>query len=248
MNVSIAIIVCNATICTYSRTCFRPPSLLCFNPMRNPAFLVFSSIALIILSGCVLAQSKEVPKTLFFDSDGNSISNNEFVDIRMANFHYPDATIVRTLEDGTVEFRLQKIPQEGMAAPDIAGKTLDGKKIEPTTLKGKVIVLNFWFIGCASCRAHQPKLNELRAKFAGRDDVIFIAITADPGGEVRKYLTKEKFDYAQIADAEALLKTFRFSGYPKNIVVNKQGEIVYWRGSVHAWDKFESVVRNELGN
>ncbi len=206
-------------------------------------------IAALIGSSVVsLAQNEKgpAPKEIFRDHNGNLISNNEFVDIRMANFHYQDATIVRTLDDGTIEFRLQKIPQEGMAAPEILGKTIDGKKIDAAMLKGKVVVLNFWFIGCASCRAHQPKLNQLKARFAGRDDVVFLAITPDHAGEVRKYISKEKFDYIQIAEAEPLLKTFRFSGYPKNIVLSKHGEIVYWRSSVHAWDKFESVIAGEL--
>ena len=39
---------------------------------------------------------------------------------------------------------------------------------------------------------------------------------------------------------------FVFSGYPKNIVISKKGEIVYWRSTVYAWEKFESVVRAEL--
>lgn len=185
-------------------------------------------------------------KTIFRDSDGNLVSNNEFVDIRMANFHYPDATIVKTLDDGTIEFRLQKIPQEGMMAPILDLRTIEGGNISSKSLMGKVVVLNFWFIGCGSCRAHQPKLNQFKAKFGGEPSVIFLALTADPKGEVKKYLGKEPFEYLQVSDAYASLKSFRFSGYPKNIVVNKSGEIVYWRSSVAAWDKFESVIRAEI--
>ena len=77
------------------------------------------------------AQTKApVGKTLFYDSDGNLISNNEFVDIRMANPNYPDRTLMKTLDDGTVEFRLQKIPQEGSKAPEFSLKTIDGKTVK----------------------------------------------------------------------------------------------------------------------
>lgn len=189
---------------------------------------------------------KGPPKTILRDSDGNLIPNNEFVDIRMANFHYPDATVVKTLEDGTVEFRLQKIPQEGMKAPDFSVRTLDGEKVEFSSLKGKVVVLNFWFIGCAVCRAHKPMLNELKAQFAGRDDILFLAMTGDPAGEVRKFLEKEPFAYQQAVDATTALDAFVFSGYPKNIVIDKNGKIVYWRSTIKAWDKFEAVIRTEL--
>lgn len=204
-------------------------------------------IVLLLLAVPYFAQvAPKPPPTIFRDSDGNLVSNNEFVDIRMANFNYPDATIVKTLEDGTIEFRLQKVPQEGMTAPNFSVKTLDGKTLSLSGLKGKVVVLNFWFIGCPACFDLEPKLNSFMAKFAGIDDVVFLAMTADASGEVRKYLSKNRFDYVQTSDAAAELKSFAFSGYPKNVVIDKSGKIVYWRSTVRSWEKFESVVRHEL--
>lgn len=219
--------------------------------MRQFLFKLAGSFALCLLVAAPLFAQSKVPtappgKTVFRDSDGNLISNNEFVDIRMANFHYPDATVVKTLEDGTVEFRLQKIPQEGMRAPDFSVRTLDGKTINSSDLRGKVVVLNFWFIGCPVCRAQKPKLVDFKVTFIGNDDVVFLAMTADPADEVRKYLAKEPFNYIQAADAKGAMDAFVFSGFPKNIVISKTGEIVYWRSPVRAWDKFESVVRGEL--
>ena len=197
----------------------------------------------------VLAQSKTVvpsPKEIFRDSDGNLISNNEFVDIRMANFHVQDHTLVQTLSDGTIEFRLQKIPQEEGPAPPFTGETIDGNPIAYSSLRGKVVVLNFWFIGCAACRSETPLLNKFASKFAGNDDVKFIAMTYDPAADVRKYLKSNRFDYTVMADAEKALKMFVVGGYPKNIVIGRDGKIVYWRSTITAWDKFESVVRAEL--
>lgn len=217
----------------------------------NFGFLLLGIVVFIALgSGISTAQTKEpvkpTGKTIFRDSDGNLISNNEFVDIRMANFHYPDATITKTLDDGTVEFRLQKIPQEGMAAPNFTVRTLDGKTISLSELKGTVVVLTFWFIGCPACLNMEPKLNSFKAKFGSDESIVFLAMTADPAGSVKKYLAKEPFDYLQAADAKDALGSFVFGGYPKNIVISKTGEIVYWRSTVKAWDKFESVVRAEL--
>lgn len=189
---------------------------------------------------------QKTPKTIYRDSDGNIVSNNEFVDIRMANFHYPDATIRRELSDGTVEFRLQKIPQEGMRAAAVTFNLLNGESISLADLSGKVVVLHFWFIGCPVCRAMKPQLNEFKKKFAGRDDIVFIAVTADSAPAVRSYLGKEPLDYLQAADAKDAIGAFNIGGYPKNIVISKSGEIVYWRSTIKAWDKFEAVVRAEL--
>lgn len=221
---------------------------LTFKPMFRIPFSRISTLAalLAVSAVCVFAQQKTASKTVFFDSDGKEVSNNEFVDIRMANSHYPDATVMKTLPDGTTEFRLQKIPQEGMTAPNFTVRTLDGKTVRLADLRGKVVVLTFWFIGCPTCRALKPQLNQFKTKFTGRDDVVFLAMTGDPKSAVESYLKKEPFDYIQATDADAAMTSFVFRTYPKNIVIDRNGKIVYWRGVVRAWDKFESVVRAEL--
>lgn len=212
--------------------------------------LVFSLVVMMLLCAAspfpAQTSAPKPPKTIFRDSHGSLVSNNEFVDIRMANFGEKDRTVVKTLEDGTIEFNLPKIPQEGTRSPSFTATTIDGKAVSLDSLKGKVVVLNFWFIACAYCRALQPKLNDFKTKFGSNEEVVFLAMTPDPAQELRQYLAKEKFDFIQVADAERLLSSFRFTGYPKNIVISKSGEIVYWRSTIHAWDKFESVVRREL--
>ena len=175
---------------------------------------------LLVTATISFAQSKPAPKEIFRDSDGNLVSNNEFVDIRMANFNYPDATIIKTLEDGTKEFRLQKIPQEGMSAPDFSVRTLDGKIVSLAELRGKVVVLSFWFIGCPACRNMEPKLNEFKARFDD-GDVVFLAMTTDPKDALERYLKKERFNYVQVSDAGVAMKNFALRGFPKNIVIDK---------------------------
>ena len=186
------------------------------------------------------------PKTIFRDSDGNLITNNEFVDIRMANPSYPDATIINTRADGTVEFRLQKIPQEGMPAPAFSARTIAGETAAMSALRGKVVVLNFWFIGCPPCMSEMPRLNSLKSQFADRNDVVFLSMTPDRLSAVQRFNEKEQFDYTHIAEAEPAMKLFNFTGFPKNIVVSKEGKIVYWRTTVKAWEKFASVITHEL--
>lgn len=205
-------------------------------------------VIFVVIAAPVLSAQTKAPaaKQIFRDSDGNLITNNEFVDIRMANFHYPDRTVMKTLEDGTVEFRLQKIPQEGAAAPEYSVKTLDGKVLNSAELKGKVVVLSFWFIGCPACIEMEPKLNAFKSKFAANDDVVFLAMTADPAPSVKRYLAKERFDYLQAVEAKDVMESFVFGVYPKNIVIDRHGKIVYWRSTIKAWEKFESVVRAEL--
>lgn len=207
---------------------------------------ITAAITLMCVVTAVAQVKSPAPKEIFRDSDGNLISNNEFVDIRLANFNYPDTSVIKTLDDGTKEFRLQKIPQEGMSAPTFSVRTLDGKKMSLSELHGKVVVLHFWFIGCPVCRAMKPKLDEFKSRFSRESDVVFLSMTGDSEADVERYLKKEPSAYIQAADAMNSMSKFVFNGYPKNIVIDKQGKIVYWRSTISAWKKFESVVRDEL--
>lgn len=218
--------------------------------------LRFAGILLVmaVLSAAIPANAQSEPvqpiqptgKTIFRDSDGNLITNDEFVDIRMANFHIRDTTVTRVLPDGTVEFRLQKVPQEGMPMPDFSVTDIDGETITSADLAGKVVVLNFWFIGCPACVYETPKLNKIAEKFADEENVVFIGLTYDPAGKVRNYIKSEPFRYRLAGDAQPQLDKFGFSGYPKNIVVGADGKIKYWRSTIKAWEKFESVIDSEL--
>lgn len=197
------------------------------------------------MSSAIFAQSLKPPKEIFRDSDGNLISNNEFVDIRMANPNYPDATRIEMLADGTKEFRLQKVPQEGAAAPAFAVKTIDGKQISMDDLRGKVVVLHLWFIGCPACYRQEAILNEARAKIEDKD-VVFLAATADPARDVRSYVRSRPSLLVNAADAKSVIDLFTVSTFPRSMVISREGKIVYWRTTIHAKEKFESVIRAEI--
>jgi peroxiredoxin len=211
------------------------------------SFLTLSIFAALFCAS-MLSQTnaKKQPKTIFFDADGSLITNNEFVDLRMANPAGKDPATKTMLEDGTVEFRLARVPQEGTTAPAIEAPTIDGKLIKADYLKGKVVVLNFWFIGCPGCMDEIPKLSALAAKYRDRDDVEFIAIAPNSAEDLNRFLERVKFDYKMIGSARSVINLFAFTGFPRNIVVGRDGRIVYWRSTVRAWDKFESVIQTEL--
>src|SRR5215207_201627 len=56
---------------------------------------------------------------------------------------------------------------------------INGKNVNLKNLKGKVIVLNFWFINCAPCRSEIPLLNALVDSFKTNDKVVFVAVALD---------------------------------------------------------------------
>ena len=115
----------------------------------------------------------------------------------------------------------------GMAAPNFLVFDLDGKMYELSDLKGKTVVLNFWFTACAPCKQEMPELNKLIEKYKNDSDVVFLAITYDPADKVKDFLSKTSFTYPIATGQEGLTKQYGITGYPTNIVIDRNGIVTY---------------------
>lgn len=215
---------------------------------RSGNFLGSITLSLLVFAAAAFAQGdpRARPKEILLDPDGKPISNNEFRDYSMSDPRRKDPFTRTTRPDGTVELRLKKNFFEGTVAPNFGLGTIDGKTITSAELKGKVIVLNFWFIGCSGCMEEIPKLNELAAKFAGRKDVVFLALALDLPASVTEFVKKVPFNYTHSGDGQAIADLIGVTSFPRNIVIDGQGKIVYWRSTVKAWEQFEGVINSEL--
>ncbi len=114
---------------------------------------------------------------------------------------------------------------EGNTLEDFTVTDINGKTIQLSKLKGKVVVLNFWFIACRPCVMEMPHLNELTEAYQGQA-VEFIAITFDKQEKVLDFLTKHKFHYQKVTDKKALLHKMGIMAYPTNVVLDKSGKVV----------------------
>jgi len=65
-------------------------------------------------------------------------------------------------------------------APAFIARDLDGREISTASLRGKVVLLNFWATWCPPCRAEIPDLIALQEKY--RDQLQIIGISEDEGG------------------------------------------------------------------
>ncbi|TFF40952.1 TlpA family protein disulfide reductase [Mucilaginibacter psychrotolerans] len=99
-------------------------------------------------------------------------------------------------------------------------RDINGQKVDFKILQGKVVVLNFWFIGCAPCQQEIPELNQL---VADNPDVVFIGFSTDLKYEVKDFLKATPFNYRQIYDAREDCNRYGIASYPTNVVIDKNG-------------------------
>ena len=109
--------------------------------------------------------------------------------------------------------------------PDLVD--IDGTAYRTDDLKGKVVVINFWFVGCGPCEVEMPELNDLFRKYRDQEDVVFISLAKSREGKVRKFLERNEFNYPVIIMNDELASEFKISAYPTNYVIDKDGHFFF---------------------
>lgn len=109
--------------------------------------------------------------------------------------------------------------------------SLKGKSLKLKELKGKYVVLNFWYIQCPPCLRELPQLNKLVTAY-GKRNFVFIAFALDNKYDLEGFLLKKRFTYDIIPKSlEVALKYTRPGSdqvvFPTHIVINPKGEIEF---------------------
>jgi thiol-disulfide isomerase/thioredoxin len=117
-------------------------------------------------------------------------------------------------------------PNAGIADPmDFTLAGVGGDKLSLATLKGKVVVLDFWATWCVPCRQEHPLLEQVRAKFAGNGDVVFLSIDTDEDrSAVPKFLQAAGWS-DRVYFEDGLSRALNVMSIPSTIVVGRDGNV-----------------------
>jgi thiol-disulfide isomerase/thioredoxin len=118
----------------------------------------------------------------------------------------------------------------GLKFPLFQATALDGKSYSLEDFKGKVVLINLWFIGCPPCVAEIPIFNQLSKEFDDKNFVI-ISFGLDDTKEVIEFIKKTPMDFKIFPDSHELIANkFKLNfGYPTNIFLDKEGKIIDFR-------------------
>jgi len=120
-------------------------------------------------------------------------------------------------------------------APSFALKDLAGKPISTESLKGKVVLLDFWATWCVPCRKSLPELQALHQKHAGRGfSVVGVSIDEGDPAKVKKFVTAKEITYSVAVDSDEnpAWKSFHVKAVPAAYLIDREGRIVaHWTGA-----------------
>ena len=124
-------------------------------------------------------------------------------------------------------FRATQPRQE---APEILMENPDGTPVALTSLRGKVVLLDFWASWCRPCRAENPNVVRMYNKYNDQGFEVFsVSLDKDKGRWVQA-IEKDGLDWTHVSDLawwnSAAAKTYNVHSIPATFLLDREGKII----------------------
>jgi cytochrome c biogenesis protein CcmG/thiol:disulfide interchange protein DsbE len=128
----------------------------------------------------------------------------------------------------------------GKPMPEIGLKDLNGQPVTTASLRGKVVIVDFWATWCAPCKEELPVLQRLYAKY-GKDGLVVVGVSVDKDvANVRDFVKEMKLTFPIAHDPDHIAtKRFEPPKMPSSYVVDRNGAVRFVHEGFHARDAKE---------
>lgn len=126
--------------------------------------------------------------------------------------------------NANIEQTSSEVKDDSIASFDFIDE--NGEIHNTTSLKGKVVFINFWASWCGPCRAEFPSIETLYSKFKNNPNVYFLMVNADEDvTKAKVYLQKEKFTIPFFQSQGYIPEQIYAGSLPTTVILDKKGVI-----------------------
>lgn len=138
------------------------------------------------------------------------------------------------------------VAEELKEAADFTLSDLLGNEITLSSLKGKVVFLNFWATWCPPCRSEMPSMQSLHEKMKGKDFVMLAVDVGERKEGVRSFIDKNDYTFTVLLDSNHEVSIeYKIAGIPTTLLLNKEGKIVFRETGSRNWATPDVTARIE---
>jgi thiol-disulfide isomerase/thioredoxin len=118
-------------------------------------------------------------------------------------------------------------PPRNMARP-FAVRTLDGRLLRLSELRGRPVILDFWALRCAPCKVSLPQLSAMQGRYGTRGLMVLgLSVDDDPPQAVQRFVERLHLRFPVAMSSEDMLDDYGpIRSLPTTIFIDRRGQIV----------------------
>jgi thiol-disulfide isomerase/thioredoxin len=124
---------------------------------------------------------------------------------------------------------LNKLPPSSIS-PEIALKTPDGKMMSLSSMRGKIVLVDFWASWCGPCRRENPHLVDIYKKYKGKDFEILGVSLDENAVSWKNAIEKDGLTWPQVSELKKweskVVKDFYIEAIPYSLLIGRDGKII----------------------
>jgi len=129
-------------------------------------------------------------------------------------------------------------------APNFTATTLDGEKFTNESLKGKVVLIQFWATWCKYCRGDQPAVDVMVREFANQGLVVLAVNVGESKKKVMHYLEDSpRACKIVLTENTNLAAMFAARSYPLYVLIDKNGNIAETQNGAGGEESLRRMLR-----
>ncbi|MCK5856675.1 MAG: AhpC/TSA family protein [Bacteroidales bacterium] len=143
---------------------------------------------------------------------------------------YPDNLYVKSLYNQYVSEKSKVNIAPGVMAPEIDLPTPEGANFKLSSLRGKVVLIDFWASWCGPCRRANPHVVKLYEKYHDKGfDILGVSLDKDKAKWV-KAIASDGLVWPQVSDLKYWQseagRAYGVGSIPHTVLIDKEGKII----------------------